>query len=230
MKKLFFYAILAATATMVLASCKKEPIEPVNQNPSDQQGNVVITPDDPNYVGGMPEPETICTTNENGDTTAMQLLYNSYVDVDGETVSYQLKLYWNAVDTSFDTLKLHPIVGGYVYSECSRRQEGNFTVIDSVLSLQLKLLSAGICIDCKCHYEVAIYNDENKRIVLPYNRPTTDYIVDPDLLSYSHVPLEYVGDSKYLLLTTYTHGMKFYISNREYMFPVTFSFREVGYL
>lgn len=228
---IFRISILLIAGITIMAACKKKNDK---DNPSNPQGIVVITPDDPNYVGGMTEPESTCITNEHGDTIGTQLTYISCVDVDGETISYQLKQYCSNVDTSFEGALYVPYEYNTEYGEYSRRQEGNFTIIDSVLVLELVEMDRVYI--CKWHYEVAVYNDGTVQVVLPYHRP--DYVScgEPDygyLCSRMGGFFEDLGKVEgtggyHRFLYVVIYGLEFKVANHIYMIPMKISSYDVG--
>ncbi|MBO4738638.1 MAG: hypothetical protein J5606_03655 [Bacteroidales bacterium] len=231
-RTIFRISILLFAGITIMTACKKKNDK---DNPNNPQRIVVITPDDPNYVGGMTEPESTCITDEHGDTIGTQLSYRSCVDVDGETISYQLKQYCSNVDTSFEDLLYGPYKYNTEYGECSRRQEGNFTIIDSVLVLELVEIERVYV--CKWHYEVAVYNDGTAQVVLPYHRP--DYApcgeptIDGYLCCVIDVSDEDLGEVEgngglHRYLTRVIYGLEFKVANHIYMVPMKISSYYVG--
>ena len=232
-RTIFRISILLFAGITIMTACKKKNDK---DNPSNPQGIVVITPDDPNYVGGMTEPESTCITNEQGDTIGTQLSYRSCVDVDGETISYQLKQYCSNVDTSFEGILYAPYEYNTEYGECSRRQEGNFTIIDSVLVLELVEMERVYV--CKWHYEVAVYNDGTAQVVLPYHRP--DYVSCGDpAIDETLICLVIGGSGEDLgevegtggyhrFLYTIIYGLEFKVANHIYMIPMKISSYVIG--
>lgn len=155
-------AILAAAATIAFASCEKQPVEPVNPiNP---------TPD-PAIVGGLSDQEVTFITNSEGDTTAFQITYNSWIEVDGEKLSVPLTVYHRVLDTFFYMPETNhyfpPISEGHKKS--GERRDGSITIVDSV-AYTLRSNEYGNSFEMECTYQVPTYDAGNTRQIMSYLR------------------------------------------------------------
>ncbi|MDY6289371.1 MAG: hypothetical protein SPM02_07955 [Bacteroidales bacterium] len=154
-------AILAAAVTIALASCEKTPVEPENPNPVDN----------PIYSSGIADQVVEFLTNEQGDTTAFQISYTSWIEVDGEKVSVPLKVYFRVLDTIFYV----PVDDGYYiynasmgYKKYSERRDGAVTIIDSAAYATFDLKYYSFVLECT--YQAAISKVGNGHQTMPYLR------------------------------------------------------------
>lgn len=156
-------AILAAAAAIAFASCEKPPVEPENPTP-------VGPIDDPTTAGGITDQLVEFLTNEQGDTTAFQISYTSWMKVDGEKVSVPLKVYYRVLDTTFYLSE----PSGMYYEDsfgnkrCSDRREGAMTIVDSAMYVILSCDEYSF--ELECRYESAAYNTGNTSQTMPYRR------------------------------------------------------------
>jgi hypothetical protein len=162
--KRFAFAILAIVVTIALASCEKTPVEPENPTP--------VTPiDNPTYSSGIADQVVEFLTNEQGDTTAFQISYTSWMEVDGERVSVPLKVYYRVLDTIFYV----PRAGGFRFDcvseghkKCSERQDGAVTIIDSAAYSVYSSDDYSFVLECT--YQAAVCKIGNELQTMPYHR------------------------------------------------------------
>lgn len=150
----FTLAILAAAAAIAFASCEKPPVEPENPTP-------VGPIDDPTTAGGITDQLVEFLTNEQGDTTAFQISYTSWMEVDGEKVSVPLKVYYRVLDTTFNV----PMSSDFEYDEGTRE----FKSYGEQLRNGVSVTDSAICrvfscdyysVTLECRYEAAVYKDQ----------------------------------------------------------------------
>lgn len=161
----FTLAILAAAAAIAFASCEKPPVEPENPTP-------VGPIDDPTTAGGITDQLVEFLTNEQGDTTAFQISYTSWMEVDGEKVSVPLKVYYRVLDTTYN---LQNGASGmayddevYGYRRCGELHDGAVTIVDSAI---YRIFSCReYSFELECRYESAAYNTGNTSQTMPYRR------------------------------------------------------------
>lgn len=156
-------SILAAAVTIALASCEKTPVEPENPTP--------VTPiDNPTYSSGIANQLVEFLTNEQGDTTAFQISYTSWMEVDGEKVSVPLKVYYRVLDTTFYLSE--PSGRNYEDSfgnkRCSDRSEGAMTIVDSAMYVILSCDEYSF--ELECRYETAVCNIGSESQSMPHLR------------------------------------------------------------
>lgn len=154
-------AILAAAVTIALASCEKTPVEPESPNPVDN----------PIYSSGIADQVVEFLTNEQGDTTAFQITYTSWMEVDGERVSVPLKVYYRVLDTTFylsEPSGMRYDDENYGYRRCGERHDGAVTIVDSAI---YRIFSCDeYSFELECRYESAAYNTGNTSQTMPYQR------------------------------------------------------------
>ena len=164
--KRFAFAILAIVVTIALASCEKTPVEPENPTP--------VTPiDNPTYSSGIADQVVEFLTNEQGDTTAFQISYTSWMEVDGEKVSVPLKVYYRVLDTSFYV----PQAGRFGFDrvseghkKCSEWQDGAVTIIDSAAYTVYSHEEYDYSFVLECTYQAAVCKIGNALQTTPYHR------------------------------------------------------------
>lgn len=182
----FTLAILAAAAAIAFASCEKPPVEPENPTP-------VGPIDDPTTAGGITDQLVEFLTNEQGDTTAFQISYTSWMEVDGEKVSVPLKVYYRVLDTSVYL----SVPSGLHYEEsfgskrCSERREGAMTIVDSAMYVSLS--NDDYSFELECRYETAVYNIGSASQSMPHLRVRKLELSSIDLYDVEYeYPLRYV--------------------------------------
>lgn len=160
----FTLAILAAAAAIAFASCEKTPVEPENPTP-------VGPIDDPTTAGGITDQLVEFLPNEQGDTTAFQISYTSWMEVDGEKVSVPLKVYYRVLDTTFylsEPSGMRYDDENYGYRRCGERHDGAVTIVDSAI---YRIFSCDeYSFELECRYESAAYDTGNTSQTMPYQR------------------------------------------------------------
>lgn len=202
--KRFAFAILAIVVTIALASCEKPPVEPENPNPDPI--------DNPTYSSGIADQVVEFLTNEQGDTTAFQISYTSWMEVDGEKVSVPLKVYYRVLDTTFyvpEAGRFNFYCNSIGHKKCSERQDETVTIIDSAAYSVYSGDDYSFVLECT--YQAAVCKIGNELQTMPYHRV--------DMVSMENQ--EYLGSG---LTETHYYEVLFYyaridIGNDKYYVP-----------
>ncbi len=195
-------AILAAAVTIALASCEKTPVEPANPNPVDN----------PIYSSGITDQVVEFLTNEQGDTTAFQITYTSWMEVDGERVSVPLKVYFRVLDTTFylsEPSGMRYDNENYSYRRSGERHDGAVTIVDSAI---YKIFSCDeYSFELECRYESAAYDTGNTSQTMPYQR-----VEDIRMSAGKPIHAEVINGRSYVVLR---FECKIFIANEVYSVP-----------
>ena len=198
-------AILTAAVTISLASCEKTPVKPENPTP--------VTPiDNPTYSSGIANQLVEFLTNEQGDTTAFQITYTSWMEVDGERVSVPLKVYYRVLDTTFylsEPSGMRYDNENYSYRRSGERHDGAVTIVDSAI---YKIFSCDeYSFELECRYESAAYNTGNTSQTMPYQR-----VEDIRMSAGKPIHAEVINGRSYVVLR---FECKIFIANEVYSVP-----------